>query len=424
MAGAYSSRSYASSRGSLVGISSKATQISTATFTKGSVMTSQACSVYGGAGGSGVRISTASAGNHIGCFAFGALDSPFIGNEKFIMQNLNDRLASYLAKVDSLEKANHELELKIRKFLESKISPIAHDYHTYQVTIKDLQAKIQTAIHVNGEVYLNFENTRLAMEDFRMKYEMELALRQSVEADIFNMRRDLKLTTKDLSIQIEGLKKELVLLKKNHEEDLLALCQEMTGQVRVEVDAAPQEDLTKVLAELRVHYESVVARNHREIENWFKAKIKILNQQVVTSTTTLQTSRSEVHTFRSTLQSLQIEQQSLLAHYSSLENMLEETQTRYSMNLSYYQMQITSQEKQLTDLHADLKRQGCEYQLLLNIKIRLEKEIAEYRRLLDGQTSTVKTSTSTSRTKVITVVEEVVDGKVVSSSSSEQIVKK
>ncbi|XP_076864359.1 keratin, type I cytoskeletal 13-like [Brachyhypopomus gauderio] len=422
MASAYSSQSYVSSE--------KASHISTSSKST-IVRTGQSSSMYGGAGNSGVRISTAM-GWGSGSQALNmrdGLNSSIISNEKFTMQNLNERLAAYLEKVRLLEKANAELELKIRQFLDSKTSPMSKDYATFHATISELQGKIQTAIHLKGGVYLSIENAKLAMDDFKLKYETEAAVHQSVEADIVGLKRlieDLQLTKTDHSMQIENLNEELVFLKKNHEEDMLAMRQKMSGQVHVEVDAAPQDDLNKHLEEIREHYETVTAKNKRDLESWYKTKTESLKQEVVTNTETLKTSHTEVNTIRSTLLTLQAELQTALSLKASLEETLAETQASYGRKMAGFQMQVSYLENEMAHLRADLENNKHEYNILLDIKTRLELEIAEYRRLLDGDTNVVTTtsnssSSSKSRTKIITVVEEVVDGKVVSSSTSSSI---
>lgn len=69
----------------------------------------------------------------------------------------------------------------------------------------------------------------------------------------------------------------------------------------------------------------------------------------------------------------------------SLENTLTETEARYSSQLAQVQGLIGNVEAQLAEIRADLERQNQEYQVLLDVKARLESEIATYRRLLEGE---------------------------------------
>ncbi|XP_060906876.1 keratin 94 [Labrus mixtus] len=320
-----------------------------------------------------------------------ALDQSNVNmNEKATMQNLNDRLASYLDKVRSLESANSKLEVQIREYYEQKGPAAERDYSKYWAIINDLKDKIAAATIGNASILLQIDNSKLAADDFKIKFDHELMMRQSVEADIANLRRLLDQTTltkADLEMQIEGLQDELAYLKKNHAEELAALRSQLTGTVNVEVDAAPQQDLNKVLEEIRAQYESITDKHRRDQEAWFNDKSAVLSKEVAISTEVIQTSKTEINDLRRTLQGLEIELQSQLSMKGALENTLAETDARYGAMLSGYQNTINMLESELANVRASIEQQGQDYRMLLDIKTRLEQEIATYRRLLDTEES-------------------------------------
>lgn len=57
---------------------------------------------------------------------------------------------------------------------------------------------------------------------------------------------------------------------------------------------------------------------------------------------------------------------------------------RFNMEMESLNSIILQLEAELTQLRNQIQQQTQEYEALLNIKIRLETEIATYRRLLDG----------------------------------------
>uniref|UniRef100_A0A2K5NH05 Keratin 14 n=1 Tax=Cercocebus atys TaxID=9531 RepID=A0A2K5NH05_CERAT len=368
-----------------------------------------------------------------GVFAGG--DGLLVGSEKVTMQNLNDRLASYLDKVRALEEANADLEVKIRDWYQRQRPSEIKDYSPYFKTIEDLRNKIIAATIENAQPILQIDNARLAADDFRTKYEHELALRQTVEADVNGLRRvldELTLARTDLEMQIEGLKEELAYLRKNHEEEMLALRGQSGGDVNVEMDAAPGVDLSRILNEMRDQYEQMAEKNRRDAEAWFLSKTEELNKEVASNSELVQSSRNEVTELRRVFQGLEIELQSQLSMKASLENSLEETKGRYCMQLAQIQEMIGSVEEQLAQLRCEMEQQNQEYKILLDVKTRLEQEIATYRRLLEGEDAHLSSSqfssgsqssrdvTSSSR-QIRTKVMDVHDGKVV--STHEQVLR-
>uniref|UniRef100_A0A4W4H4E7 IF rod domain-containing protein n=1 Tax=Electrophorus electricus TaxID=8005 RepID=A0A4W4H4E7_ELEEL len=361
-------------------------------------------SVYGGSDGSVVRVSQAGRLKQ-GFQLNETFDNGFNVslNEKATMQNLNERLASYLNKVHELDKANAKLERQIREWSDKKTVG-KRDYSPYFATL----AELILPFIVLGSTY--FSNR---VKLFMTRYENELTIRQSVESDVAGLRRvldDLTILRSDLEIRIEGLKEELVYLKKNHEEEMATLRNNMTSSsVNVDVDAPPQQDLSRMLEEIRTQYEGIVEKNRGEMESWYKAKVKTINQQVKESTQVIQTSHIEISELRRTLQALEIELQSQLSLKAALEGTLHDAESRYSLKLSQLQGMINNLQIEITQIRTDIERQDSEYRMLLDIKTRLEMEI-----LLMIVPLPTPSDEPVITKRVRTVIEEMVDGKVVS----------
>ncbi|KAM9494376.1 keratin, type I cytoskeletal 13-like [Clarias gariepinus] len=330
-----------------------------------------------------------------------------LGNEKFTLRILNDRLASYLKKVQLLERTNAELELKISQFVGSRTSPAERDFSDSLTIIDDLHDKILGTLQVKSVIFLTLDNVNLSTDDFRIKYENELALRQTLEADVAGLKRllnDINLSIGELTLHIDTLIGEMTYLKRSHEEKMVNTRSRMSGQIHVAVEAPPQQELTSVLEDIRDHYETVTAKNQRELESWFKSK-------VVTVGTVLPAiipPQTELSAEKTTVQSLEVELQSVTAMKASLVEQLSETENFYAAQLSGFQLQVTNMEELLLQLRADLERQGYDYQILLDLKTRLEREITDYRRLLDigvhiGFSSDFSTTSKISTTRFLKV---------------------
>ncbi|KGL81751.1 Keratin, type I cytoskeletal 42, partial [Tinamus guttatus] len=355
----------------------------------------QAPSVYGGAGGYGTRISSSTnygqgfGGRFNNSFQLSVTGNEDLlsGNEKATMQNLNDRLASYLEKVRALEKANSHIEQQIKEYYEKNSSAVSRDHSPYFTIIEELRTKIGAAQLENARLVLQIDNAKLAADDFRIKFENEHLLLQSVQSDInglLRVRDDLTLTKADLESQIEGVNEEILFLKKSHEEEVYSLHKQVGGSVNVEVDAAPGINLASIMEKMRLQYEEMAEKNREEAKQRFEKQTEQLTQEVAINIEQLQSQRTEITERRQIIQGLELELQSHLNMKKSLEDTLADTEARYSQQLAQIQGAVARLEAQLRQLRADMAGQSSEYAALLDVKTRLEMEIATYRRLLEG----------------------------------------
>ncbi|XP_039972086.1 keratin, type I cytoskeletal 18-like [Xiphias gladius] len=375
----------------------------------------RAASIYGGAGGYGARISSVSSsslrssapvtssstafklssgmGGGMGAgfggagSSMGTSGAGILGNEKGAMQNLNDRLANYLDTVRNLEQANKALEMKIRDALE-KGGPDLRNYSKYEPIIDDLRNQIFAKIVENARFVLQIDNARLAADDFKVKFDNEMAIRQSVEADIAGLKKlidDTNMSRMNIESEIEAVREELVFLRKNHENEVMELRNQISQSgVQVDIDAPKGQDLAQIMQDMRSGYEKIAMKNAEDLKRWHENQIADIQVQVSQNTEALQGAQMEKTDLSRQIQTLEIELASQQSLKASLEDTLHNTELRNNMEMEKYNTITIHLEEELTKLRANIQQQTQDYEALLNMKMKLEAEIGTYKTLLDG----------------------------------------
>uniref|UniRef100_A0A8C4QG02 IF rod domain-containing protein n=1 Tax=Eptatretus burgeri TaxID=7764 RepID=A0A8C4QG02_EPTBU len=321
-----------------------------------------------GGGGYGGYCGSNFGGGGGGSYSGGSIrmgSSSLQGNEKQAMQGLNDRLARYLEKVQSLERSNAEIELKIKELLQGR-GPENKDYNHYFEIITDLK---NTQIMENAKIGLEIDNARLAADDFKTKWENENTLRNSVEADIANLHSlhdEYTLARSDLECDIEGLQEELNFMRKNHEEEVAALKAQIAGSnMSIEVDAKSGPDIQQMLEDMRRKYEKIGQTT--------------VSTVVVKQDQACSTAKNEVVETRRSMQSIQTEMETLRGL-----DQLADINDRKARELEQYLNAVACLENDIATSRSNINEQLCKYSALLDEKMKLEKEIETYRTLLSG----------------------------------------
>ncbi|CAJ1070917.1 keratin%2C type I cytoskeletal 18-like [Xyrichtys novacula] len=353
-------------------------------------------------------------------------------NEKEAMQSLNNRLANYLDKVRSLERSNADLEMKIKQLMIDRI-PKGHDLDSMMAQAHAVEQEVRKRTLENARLMLEIDNAKLAADDFRIKWETEMVMCQSVERDCVALKKaktDHEQIIASLRGDLDSLKEELYFLKKNHEEEMEQMRSRIArDEVNVEVDSASGPELGAILSDLRSQYEGIVKKNKEQAEQWYRKKLETVQNEVKESNEALRGAQGELLERQRFLQNLEVELESLHKQVAALEGNLGETGAKYTGEMERLQTTLSQMEDDLSQLRLDMQRTKTDYEQLLRIKQNLEMEIATYRRLLEGEDTVKdvapppKKEPDVRTRKIVKVVTQtMINGKVVDESSEvEQI---
>ncbi|KAK2919488.1 keratin, type I cytoskeletal 18 [Channa argus] len=342
------------------------------------------------------------------------------------MWSLKTRLRGFLEQVNQLQEANQQLEAQIANW-GMRSSSRSQDWSQQEQTVKELRAQVGKLLMENAQLALQSDITKSTAAAIQARCEIEEHNTQHLEHQVALLRESkTKAEQSSMTLQAE-IHRSMTELQEIHQQyeavQALQLQRVVSCNALLATDTAAggeEEDgtgmeLIQLLDRIRAQCEqsrlpgpserhlglgtsshplsslvgpscsgagaAAASKPHRGALSEEEAAW----EQVSLGGAALREARAELSEARKQWHSLQVEIETLHALEKGLESSLQHTRHMYSNQLQDLSQVIARLESELEQVRGGLATQRQRHSQLLNTKMRLEREIATYRRLLERE---------------------------------------
>ncbi|NXX42705.1 K2C73 protein, partial [Tricholaema leucomelas] len=233
--------------------------------------------------------------------------------QKEQIKALNNKFASFIDKVQCLERQNQALLAKWQLLQQQSAGPEERRSITsfFQAYISNLQRQLETLQSQRDQLDPEAYNLLQLVEDYKKRFEDEINKRVSKEEEFVELKKELDsayMGKTEFDVRVEILKQELEFLRCLHEAELSQL-QAVVGNTNVvlSLDNHRELDLEAVAAEVRQEYEAIAERSKAEVKALYQGRFQDLQKLWASQQEQLKSSYKDIQELVRQIQRLQPE---------------------------------------------------------------------------------------------------------------------